>query len=75
MLKEQNGVCAICKKEEFTTFPKTGIIKSLSVDHCHETGKIRGLLCVHCNRGLGCFKDQINLFSEAINYLERNKNE
>jgi DNA-directed RNA polymerase subunit M/transcription elongation factor TFIIS len=47
--------------------------KKLAVDHCHNTGKIRGLLCVKCNKVLGLMKDNINLFNNAINYLEENK--
>lgn len=64
----QNGVCAICKK------PETAIIRGkvleLAVDHCHETGKIRGLLCTKCNQGLGKFLDSPNLLMEAALYLE-----
>ena len=41
----------------------------LAIDHCHSTGKIRGLLCDRCNHGLGHFKDDINLLIKAIEYL------
>lgn len=44
--------------------------KSLAVDHDHSTGLIRGLLCINCNKGLGNFKDNIELFKKAIQYLE-----
>lgn len=64
MLEEQNGVCAICKKE-----CPTG--QRLSVDHCHDTGKVRGLLCRNCNRGLGSFKDDRNAVLAALLYLNR----
>ncbi|HET8687100.1 MAG TPA: endonuclease domain-containing protein, partial [Methanosarcina sp.] len=47
MLVDQGGRCAVCKKEETRTV--RGVIKSLSVDHCHLSGKIRGLLCDNCN--------------------------
>lgn len=61
LFKKQNGVCAICKKEELG--------KSLAVDHSHNSGEIRGLLCQDCNRGLGMFKDNIELLKKAIDYL------
>ena len=56
MFKQQSGVCAICKNPE-TRKLNSGKIKSLSVDHCHETGKVRGLLCTDCNSGIGYFKE------------------
>ena len=68
MLAKQNGVCAICKEEE--TVVRQGRVQSLSVDHCHETGKIRGLLCNSCNRALGKFKDSIGHLLAAASYLE-----
>ena len=43
--------------------------QKLSIDHCHKTGKVRGLLCKHCNHGLGKFKDDVNLLKIAIDYL------
>lgn len=63
MLLYQNNVCAICYKAD---------IKSLSVDHCHITGKIRGLLCSSCNMGIGMFKDNPSLLNNAIGYLYSN---
>ena len=63
MLKDQDHCCAICKEK-----PK----KHLAVDHCHETGKIRGLLCMNCNKGLGMFKDDENRMNKAIQYLAFN---
>ena len=65
LLVEQNNSCAICGVEA------TGLKRELSVDHNHETNKIRGLLCHHCNIGLGNFKDSTTLLSVAIEYLER----
>lgn len=61
LLDRQNGVCAICRKID-------GDI-SLSVDHDHQTGEVRGLLCSLCNKGLGHFDDNPQLLQEAINYL------
>lgn len=62
MYKEQAGVCAICKLTSNST---------LHIDHCHTTGKVRGLLCSRCNTGLGQFKDSIESLQEAIKYLEK----
>lgn len=70
LLKEQAGVCAICQKPE-TTRHNGGTTSSLAVDHDHATGKIRGLLCSRCNPGLGYFKDDPVLLSNAIRYIER----
>lgn len=64
MLENQNGVCAICAN------PPSGHKKRLCVDHCHETGTVRGLLCDACNVGLGRFKDDPELLVSAISYLE-----
>ncbi len=69
MLLAQNNLCLICKNPE--TIAINGLIQSLSVDHDHKTGKIRGLLCGHCNRGLGLYKDSPELLREAALYLER----
>ena len=65
LLIEQNNSCAICGVSA------TELKRELSVDHNHETDKIRGLLCHHCNIGLGNFKDSTTLLSVAIEYLER----
>ena len=73
MLSEQKGVCAICKQP----CPSGN---KLSIDHDHRCcntkskscGKcIRGLLCVHCNRGLGCLRDSPELLLEAFQYIKR----
>lgn len=64
MLEEQKGLCAICAKPE--TRKKQ---RRLCVDHCHETGKIRGLLCQRCNSVLGYMKDDPNLLQSAVEYL------
>lgn len=64
MLYEQNGVCKICGIHH------TEVKKGLHVDHCHSTGKIRGLLCVNCNNMLGHAKDNIKTLQAAIKYLK-----
>ncbi len=71
MLQSQKNVCAICKNKE--TLKSTGRfeIKQLSVDHCHSSLKIRGLLCSLCNTSLGGFKDSIELLESAILYLRK----
>jgi hypothetical protein len=67
LLDYQKGVCAICG-----SIPTT--IK-LSVDHNHSTGKVRGLLCWHCNTSLGHLKESPEFFRNAADYLERNLDE
>lgn len=71
MLKEQNGVCAICGKKETNRSNPKGKIDSLRVDHCHKTGRVRGLLCSECNFGISKFKDDIELIKKAIQYLKK----
>src|SRR6267142_6623170 len=56
MKEKQKGLCYICEKS-----PELGSRKTLFVDHCHKTKKIRGLLCQKCNSGLGMFNDNIEL--------------
>ena len=67
MIKEQNNQCAICGKIETRKFK--GKPMRLCVDHNHETGKIRGLLCHDCNTGLGKFLDSPDLLTKAAIYL------
>lgn len=68
LLENQNGLCAICSQPEHSQRYKT-----LSVDHCHTSDKIRGLLCSSCNRALGLFKDNVANLQNAINYLKTNE--
>lgn len=67
MLEQQGHVCAICKQKE--TGKINDVVKSLAVDHCHSTGKIRGLLCSNCNQGIGKLKDNVGIMTNAISYL------
>lgn len=67
MFAAQGGACAICG----TT--STGKRKAFHVDHCHETGNIRGLLCSNCNSGIGNLRDDIKLLQRAIEYLQSTK--
>jgi len=72
LLDEQNNVCAICKKPEYIINGKINRIpKRLSIDHCHKSGKIRGLLCHRCNVSLGSFNDSIETLQSAIDYLKK----
>lgn len=64
MLALQEGKCAICGAED----PKRNGDKHLHVDHCHKTGKVRGLLCNACNRGLG-YLGEANI-EAALQYLK-----
>lgn len=70
-LEKQNYVCAICFCPE-TDKGAHKEIKTLSVDHCHGTGKVRGLLCNKCNIMLGCSKDNTQVLLNAIKYLKEN---
>lgn len=66
MLEVQNNKCAICFKDQkdISNF-------RLSVDHCHKTGKIRGLLCNSCNTAIGSLNDDTQILNSAINYLNQ----
>ena len=61
LLKQQNHQCAICKTSQSE--------QHFDIDHCHKTGKVRGLLCRSCNMGLGYFKDSPFLLNQAATYL------
>ena len=65
MLRDQENKCAICGNEDEVEG------RRLAIDHCHESKKIRGLLCGKCNRGLGLFYDNKELLENAISYLAR----
>lgn len=64
LLDEQRGCCVICGE---------CLMYELRVDHDHETGEIRGLLCANCNAGLGMFKEDISNLAAAIDYLNSRK--
>ena len=66
LLEHQDGRCAICRVH--IDFGGT-----LHVDHCHTSGALRGLLCRQCNWGLGHFRDDVEILTNAIRYLNRAK--
>ena len=68
MFDNQNGCCAICKSKV-----SSSRTTRLFVDHCHNTTRVRGLLCSSCNHGLGLFKDSPTLLKRAISYLSSDK--
>ena len=64
MYLEQGGVCKICSLPQKSTRNER-----LCIDHDHETGKVRGLLCDGCNRGIGLLKDDYRIIERAASYL------
>jgi hypothetical protein len=66
LLENQNGVCAICGEKDSRG-------TALAVDHDHETQECRGLLCRHCNLGIGNFKNNPSNLDKASKYLQKNK--
>lgn len=67
MLIEQRGSCAICQT------PFEDLPRAVHIDHCHATGKVRGLLCRTCNLVIGFFKDDTERLLKAAIYLEKFK--
>lgn len=67
----QRGLCAICGTT--LAFPpvRRGTTNAACIDHDHTTGKVRGLLCMLCNRGLGNFKDSAEALTRAAEYIVR----
>ena len=63
MFNQQNGTCKICEEKCVSG-------QSLSIDHCHKTNAVRGLLCKKCNSALGMLNDNIKFFESAITYLK-----
>lgn len=72
MLNAQRGLCAICN-QPFQKHPRNGEVEMFCVDHNHETGAIRGLLCASCNTLLGFAKDDTDILGSAITYLKEYK--
>ena len=68
LLEKQGHKCAICNGDN----KHCGSGDKFHIDHCHTSGKVRGLLCGHCNRGLGLFNDNPAVMLAAINYIKEN---
>lgn len=68
LLESQNGKCAICESSD-----PSGRGTRFHLDHNHETGKVRGLLCSKCNTGIGLLKDSKEIIRKALIYLEKDK--
>jgi Recombination endonuclease VII len=73
MLKEQNGVCAICSRPEWMTVK--GTLRQLAVDHRHITNKIRALLCGSCNKALGLLQENPIVIQSMLNYINKHNTE
>lgn len=73
--ESQGNKCAICGNEETSFNKKLGKVMDLHADHDHVTGEFRELLCSNCNRGLGCFKDNVDFLKSAINYIVKHTKE
>lgn len=68
LLVRQNNLCAICHKPEKSV--RLGKVRPLFLDHCHETKRIRGLLCHRCNIAIGQLDDNVSYLKNAIKYLQ-----
>lgn len=73
MLADQGGVCAICGQGEPNEHGRTGTRFRLAVDHDHETGRVRGLLCQKCNRAIGLLGDNPQRLRDAADYVEKGR--
>ena len=69
MFEEQKGVCKICKKPQKFRNKWGNFTTTLYVDHCHKTGRVRGLLCHNCNVSLGLFKHSVSNLRRAVLYM------
>lgn len=69
LLEAQSHRCAICGAGSGWRHRQSGELKKLAVDHCHETGRVRGLLCDACNLGIGKLRHDPHLLQKAIDYL------
>lgn len=70
IFQAQGGVCKICGKSESGRDMTGGEIRDLSVDHCHASNRVRGLLCARCNSAIGLFNDDPELLRAAADYVK-----
>lgn len=70
IFRQQKGKCSICKKR-MRMRGNGG--KRAHIDHDHKNGKIRGMICDICNRGLGFFQDNTKILKSAIRYLRKSQ--
>lgn len=73
ILGEQGGCCAVCGKAPGSVGSGSNSKGTLAVDHCHQVGVIRGLLCTNCNLGIGSFYEDSNLLRNAAAYLDSHR--
>lgn len=71
LLHEQRGVCAVCSQPEKSPDKASGKIRDLCIDHDHDTGAVRALLCSNCNRALGLLGDDPAVLDAAKAYLAK----
>lgn len=67
LFAEQSGCCKICNKHQ------SQLRQAICVDHCSETGQVRGLLCHECNRAIGMLRHDVGILQSALDYLEDTK--
>ena len=75
MIKDQNNCCAICGQPETKMDHQHGTVARLAVDHCHTTGKVRGLLCSRCNVTIGRVGESVEILKAMVAYLEKYQQE
>ena len=73
MLETQKGLCAVCGNPETVIDNRTKTPRRLAVDHCHTTKKVRGLLCMACNQGIGNFRENPEFLISATQYVLKHK--
>lgn len=71
LLFRQGGVCAVCRKPETRIDPRTGKFFALSIDHNHQTGQVRELLCHYCNTLLGYVENDLERVKKLVKYLKK----
>jgi hypothetical protein len=70
MVRRQKGLCAICQADLELSSESARRRKFAAIDHCHQTGAVRGLLCQPCNSGMGFLGDSAERLRQAAQYLD-----